>query len=136
MYLIKAYYNFGKYIITGGVVAMIASASIVALILPSQRLETIKGMKKGVGAYLVTLFGYRFVIMLIGGVSAEGLAAAFNQAIPTTSGTAMLGWMQNILWIASIMTPIGFVGMELKKMAQFEGAKRKDKAIQEIRDIR
>jgi len=136
MYLTKAYYNFGKYIITTGVVAMIVFSAVVAMILPSQRLETIKGMKKGVGIYLATLFGYRYVIMAIGGVSSEGLAAAFNQALPSTSGTAMLGWMQNILWIVSIMTPIGFAGMQLKKIAQFIGAKRKDKAIKEIRDIR
>lgn len=135
-YLSVAYYNFGKYIITSGVAAMLIVSAIVAKILPSQRIECISDMKKGLCSYVTFLFGYRFIIIIMQGVSAEDLSAAFNMSMPAASGTSMLGWLQNILWISSILIPVGLVGMQIKKIAQFMGAERKSKAIRKIRDIR
>lgn len=135
-YLSVAYYNFGKYIITTGVAAMLIVSAIVAKILPSQRMECISDMKKGLVSYVTLLFGYRFVIIMMQGVSSEDLSAAFNMSMPAPSGTSMLGWLQNFLWIASILIPIGLVGMQIKKIAQFFGTKKKSQAIREIRDIR
>lgn len=136
MYLSSVYYNFGKYIISTAVAVTIAVSAAVAIALPSQRDEVIKDMKKMLFLYLTALFGYRYIAMLLAGVSSEDLSAALNTALPGTSGTAMLGWLQTILWIAAIATPVGFIGMQLKKIGQYYGTKRKSQAASEIRDIR
>lgn len=135
-YLSKAYYNFGKYIITIGVAAVLIVSAIVAAILPAQRIECIKDMKKGLALYLTALFGYRFILMAMQGVSAEDLSAALNMSMPAASGTSMSGWLQNVLWIVSILTPVGLVGMQLKKISQFFGTQKKSAATRRIRDIR
>lgn len=136
MYLSSVYYNFGKYIISSAIAATIVISSFVAIILASQRIEVIKDMKKMLALYVSVLFAYRYIAMLLSGVSSEDLSAALNTALPGTSGTAMLGWLQTILWIAAIATPVGFCGMQLKKIGQFFGTKRKSQAIREIRDVR
>ncbi len=44
------------------------------------------------------------------------LMATYNQAIPVTSGLAFSGYLQTMLWITTIMTPVGFIFMEVKKV--------------------
>ena len=44
------------------------------------------------------------------------LMATYNQPIPVTSGAAFSGYLQTMLWITTIMTPVGFIVMEVKKL--------------------
>lgn len=136
MYLDKTYYNFGSKIITPMVAAMYVVGAFFAILLPSQRKETVNHTKWFVLGYLAIMFVYKFVIAAVGGITADNLAAAFNQAIPTTSGTAISGWLQNLLWIIAITYPIGFFTMQAKKIPQFIKTRSKAQAIRQIRDIR
>lgn len=136
MYLDKAYYNFGSKIITPLTAAMYVVGAVFAILLPSQRKETTNHTKWFVLGYLAIMFVYKFVIAAIGGVSSDSLAAAFNQSLPVTTGTAIAGWLQNLLWIIAITYPIGFFTMQAKKIPQFIKARNKNQAIRQIRDIR
>lgn len=136
MYLDKAYYNFGSNIITPLTAAMYIVGAAFAILLPSQRKETVNHTKWFVLGYLAIMFVYKFVIAAVSGVSSDSLAAAFNQSLPTTTGTAISGWLQNLLWIIAITYPIGFFTMQAKKIPQFIKARSKNRAIREIRDIR
>ena len=136
MYLDKAYYNFGSNIITPLTAAMYIVGAIFAVLLPSQKKETINHTKWFVLGYLAIMFVYKFVIVAVGGVSSDSLAAAFNQSLPATTGTAISGWLQNLLWIISITYPITFFTFQAKKIPQFIKAKSKNQAIRQIRDIR
>jgi len=79
---------------------------------------------------------YRYVIMIVAGVSADNLSASFGQAVASSSGAAILGWLQNLLWIIAITYPVGYFIFQGKKVPQFFGTRSKNKAIREIRDIR
>lgn len=136
VYDIKAYYNFGRYIIGPAIAIIWVITAFIALILPAQRLEVIHSCKVFCAGYVATIFGYKFLITAVSGISAENLSAAFNQALPTASGTSILGWLQTLLWIAGVMSPVGFIGMQCKRIGQFFGTKSKNAAIREIRDFR
>ena len=108
MYLDSAYYGFGSKIITPLTGAMWVVGAVFALILPSQREEIIRHTKWFILGYVGILFLYRYVIIAVSGVSADNLTAAFNQAIASSSATAVVGWLQNLLWIIAITYPIAF----------------------------
>ena len=136
LYLNSVYYNFGTKIITPLTGAMWILVAVLAILLPSQRHEIIKHTKWFVLGYLAILFVYRYVIMIVSGVSADNLSASFGQAVASSSGAAILGWLQNLLWIIAITYPVGYFVFQGKKLPQFFGTRSKNKAIREIRDIR
>ena len=136
MYLDSVYYGFGRKIITPLTGAMWIIGAFFALILPSQRDEIIKHTKWFILGYVGILFLYRYVIIAVSGVSADNLTAAFNQAIASSSATAVVGWLQNLLWIISITYPIAYFIFQAKKIPQFFGTRSKQRATREIRDIR
>lgn len=136
LYLDSAYYNFGAKIITPLTGAMWIVGAVIALVLPSQREEVIKHTKWFVLGYLAILFVYRYVIIFVGGVSADNLSASFGQSVAASSGAAILGWLQNLLWIIAITYPIGYFIFQGKKIPQFFGTRSKNRAIREIRDVR
>ena len=71
LYLDSAYYNFGSKIITPLTGAMWIVGAVLAILLPSQKHDIIKHTKWFVLGYLAILFIYRYVIILVSGVSAE-----------------------------------------------------------------
>ncbi|MCR5480343.1 MAG: hypothetical protein K6F27_10895 [Ruminococcus sp.] len=136
IYDIKAYYNFGKYILCPAVAIMFGVAFVVGLLLPSQRNEIAKSVKKFTAGYVTIIFLYKFVISAVAGVSAENFSAAFNQSLPATTGTTIVGWLQTLLWIAAVLGPIKEVTAICQRIGQFYGTKAKNKAIREARDFR
>ena len=76
LYLDSAYYNFGSKIITPLTGAMWIVGAVLAILLPSQKQDIIKHTKWFVLGYLAILFIYRYVIILVSGVSAENLSAS------------------------------------------------------------
>lgn len=136
IYDIKAYYNFGKNIICPAVAIMFGVAFVVGIILPAQRVEIAKSVKHFTAGYVTVLFLYKFVISAVSGISAENFAAAFNQSLPATTGTTIVGWLQTLLWIAAVLAPVKEVTAICSRIKQFYGTKSKDKAIREIRDYR
>ena len=84
LYLNSVYYNFGTKIITPLTGAMWILGAVLAILLPSQRQEIIKHTKWFVLGYLAILFVYRYVIMIVSGVSADNLSASFGQAVASS----------------------------------------------------
>ena len=136
LYLDTAYYGFGHKIITPLTGSMWIVGAVFALLLPSQREEIIRHTKWFILGYLGILFIYRYVIIAVSGVSADNLTAAFNQAVAASSATAVIGWLQNLLWIIAITYPIAYFIFQAKKIPQFFGTRSKRRAIRDIRDIR
>lgn len=73
---------------------------------------------------------------IVSGVSAEMIAASFNQSIPTSTGNAMPGYLQNLLWFSAIGIPIGQVGMQGKRLLQFHHNKSLQKTFGQKRGMR
>ena len=80
--------------------------------------------------------GLRYALQLISGVSTEMLIASYGQLVSLTGGSAVQGYIQNILWISAIMVPLGFIAMQAKKLVQFKRLSAKNKALDRIRSIR
>lgn len=127
---------FGTKLVAPLTAIMWASGVICAIIMPSHRESVLKETHVAVIGYLVAIISLKEVIALMSGVSSEDLMAAFGQAIPVTSGSAISGWLQNMMWIAAAMTPIGFVGMQVKRVFSFHREQSTQKTFDRIRGIR
>ena len=128
--------GFGSKIVAPLTGAMWAVGVITCLILPSHRASVLKTTHVTIGIYLITLFALKHIITLMSGVSSEVFMETFNQAIPVTSGSAVSGWLQNMMWITGVMTPIGFIGMQGKRIFTFRKNAAKETFMERIRGVR
>lgn len=136
LFVILRFANFGKILLGPLILLMWGSGIGCAIFLPSHRETIIRETMTTIGVYLVTLMGLRIAISLLSGVSSSMLAASFNQAIPETSGNTALGYIQNMLYIASILTPLGFCGMQFQRVYKLRRNANKKKFFDQVRDIR
>ncbi|MBO6230654.1 MAG: hypothetical protein IK990_15125 [Ruminiclostridium sp.] len=127
---------FGTELIAPLSAAIWVAGLVTGLILPSHRRTTLNETVIALVGYSVVLMGLRYALQLISGVSTEMLIASYGQIISLTGGSAVQGYIQNILWISAIMVPIGFIGMQAKKLVQFRRLMAKNKALDRIRSIR
>lgn len=128
--------GFGTKLIAPMAGIMWAVGAICALLLPSHRGGILTETHVAIAGYLATLVALKEIISMMSGVSSEMLMAAFNMAIPTTSGSAISGWLQTLMWITAAMTPIGFVGMQVKRVFSFKRNQSTQKTFDQLRGIR
>lgn len=116
MFTIDRFNLFGINIIAPLTGVMWGCGVIVGILQPSHRRSVLRETLITMGVYLVSMIVLKELVSTISGVSSEMLMATYNQAIPVTSGEAFSGYLQTMLWITAIMTPVGFVFMQLKKL--------------------
>lgn len=109
--------------------------AVSALIMKSQRTAIIKETFIAIGGYCASILGFRYGILLLSGVSVQMLMASYNTAITTVSGNTMLGYMQTAFQITAIMVPLGFIGMQIKRILTFKKTKEANKAFEQYRAI-
>lgn len=136
IWAISSFRAFGTELIAPLSAAIWMSGLITGLILPSHRKTTLNETVIALVGYSVLLMGLRYSLQLISGVSTEMLIASYGQIISLTGGSAVQGYIQNILWISAIMVPLGFVAMQAKKLVQFRRLVAKNKTLDRIRSIR
>lgn len=128
--------GFGTYLVAPLTGVMWCLGAVACLLLPSHRSSILNETHMTIGIYLITLFALKSIISIMSGVSSEMLMQTFNQSIPTTSGSAISGYLQNLMWITAVMTPVGFVGMQGKKIFTFRRKASKEKFMEQTRGIR
>lgn len=116
MFTIDRLNLFGINIVAPLTSVMWLSGIIVGLIQPSLRRATLRETHITIGVYLISITLFKELVASISGISSEMLMATYNQPIPVTSGAAFSGYLQTMLWITTIMTPVGFIIMEVKKL--------------------
>lgn len=126
---------FGAKLIAPLTAIMWSVGVICTFLMPSHRSSILTETHVTIGGYLVTLIAIKEIVAMMSGVSSEMMMAAFNQAIPITSGSAISGWLQNLLWIDAVMTPIAYVGMQVKRVFSFRKNNSKEKAFEQLRGI-
>ena len=136
MFAIDRFAAFGSNLIAPLTGVMWAAGAACALILPSHRSTILNETHVTIACYLLALTGIRELIALVSGVSSEMLMASYNQAIPLTSGSTVSGYLQTLLWISAIMTPLGFIGMQGKRIYSFRRKASKQKFFDQTRSIR
>lgn len=123
---------FGVNIIAPLTGIMWLTGAVVGFLQPSLRHSVLKETLITIGVYLISLIVFKELVSTISGVSSEMLMATYNQAIPVTSGEAFSGYMQTMLWITAIMTPVGFIFMQVKKVFTMRRTKEAKKTRDEL----
>ena len=119
--------------LTGG---MWMVGAFTAFMIPSQRTSICNETHGAIIGYLAGMWGLRLLVSLVAGTSNEQLMATYSQALPSSSGSTISGFIQTMLWITAVMVPVGFFTMEGKKLITFRKRMNKQKVIDNLRGIR
>lgn len=111
-------------------------SAICAVYISSQRTDIIRQAIITIGCYCGSMLVFRLLLSIVSGVSAQMLIASFDTPIGTAQNNTMTGYLQFAMWLTAVMTPIGFVGMQIKKVFTFKRLSTPEKAFNRIRSIR
>jgi hypothetical protein len=136
MLIISRFGAFGTNLLAPMAGGMWIFGAIVAFLIPSQRDSICNETHMTIIGYLIGMFGLRLLVSLVAGTSSEQLMATYNQAMPMSSGNTISGFIQTMLWITAVMVPIGFFGMEGKKVIMFRKRMSKQRIFDQLRGIR
>ena len=120
MFAISNFAAFGTKIICPLSGIMWLLGVIVAFLMPAQRKEVLNQTMILCAIYYLALLGLKAALAIASGASSEMIAASYDQAIPTATGNAIPGYLQNILWFTAFGVPIGQVSMQVKRLFQFK----------------
>lgn len=133
---ISVFANYGTYLMCPVIGGMWVVGLVVAFLMPSMRREVINQTLITITTYCLAMLGLRLMLNLTSGVSSEMISASFNTPIPTATGNALPGYIQNIMFFTTAGVPIGFVGMQGKRLLQFKHNQSLQKRMASVRGIR
>lgn len=136
MFTISQFGKFGSTILAPLIGVMWVGGVVCAWLIPSQRTSVLNETHITLAVYLLTLFAIRILIKMLSGVSSEMMQSAFNQPLPLTGGSTITGYLQTLMWITTVMTPLGFIGMQGKKVFTFRRKANKNKELERLRGYR
>ena len=136
IFVLNRFAVFGSSILAPLLGVMWACGVVCAILIPSQKISILNETHITIAIYLLTLVAVRAIIKMLSGVSSEMMMSAFNQAIPLTGGSTITGYMQTLMWITTVMTPLGFIGMQAKKVFTFRKKSNKNKELERLRGFR
>ena len=106
LFTISSFANFGTKLICPASGAMWIMGVIVATAMPSMRNATLVHSMTTITIYFLALLGLKMVLGVVSGVSAEMIAASYNQVIPTATGNTIPGYIQNLLWFTAVCSQL------------------------------
>lgn len=136
LFTISSFANFGTKLICPLSGAMWMVGFIVAFLMPSQRSEVLNSTLVTLSIYYLALLGLKILLAVVSGVSSEMIAASYNQAIPTSTGNAIPGYLQTMMWFTAVLLPIGEIGMQVKRLFQFKKNQTLQKTFSQVRGFR
>lgn len=136
IFSISIFSEFGIRLIAPFTAIMWGMGVVEGIIMGSQRKEILNQTLAFVGIYQITLLGWREAIKLVSNVTTEQIMASYNQVITLSQSSALPGYLQNALWMTAVGIPIGYIGMQGKRLFQFRKRMSKDKALRRYRSIR
>lgn len=136
IFVITEFAAFGSRLICPLSAIMWATGLLVAFFLPSMRHEVIMQTVRMNLIYYAALLGLKVVIGMVSGVSAEMIAATYDYAIPASTGNAVAGYLQNILYFTAVLTPVSFIAMQVKRLTGFARNASLQKTFGRVRSIR
>lgn len=136
LFTISNFANFGTKLICPLSGAMWAIGVIVALLMPSQRKEVLNQTMVVCAIYFLGLLGLKILLGIVSGVSSEMIAASYSQAIPTSTGNAIPGYLQTMMWFTAVLIPVGEISMQVKRLFQFKKSQTLQKTFGQKRSLR
>lgn len=136
LFTISNFASFGAKLICPLSGAMWMVGLIVAILMPSQRKEILNQTMMMILIYYVALLGLKLLLGVVSGVSSEMIAASYNQAIPTSTGNSIPGYLQTMMWFVAVLLPIGHISMQVKRLKDFKHKQTLNKTFGQKRGIR
>ncbi|MFR1888481.1 MAG: hypothetical protein ACLSX0_01760 [Anaerostipes caccae] len=136
MYTISTFAQFGRLLLAPLYGSMWAFGAACAFFMPSHRRTIIKETLMTCGIYGLSLVGLHKLMEVTSGVSGQMIAASYDTAITSVFGNTMIGYINNFIWMVSIITPIGFLCMQGKRLLQFKRNKDANKFYNQVRNVR
>lgn len=133
---IAIFKQFGRILMAPLIGIMWAVGAACAFWMPSQRKSIITETLTVIASYNASLLALRQLIAITSGVSSQMLMATFGQPLPTATANTIPGFLQNALYIASVMIPFSYLGMQGKRILQFKRSSDKRKVLRQLRGIR
>lgn len=136
LYTIARFKGMGTYLIAPAIAVMWLAGAVIAGWMPSHRKDILKETNVTIAGYCGSLIMFHTLIGITSGVSSEMLMATFNQPMATATSNAIPGYLQNALYMVSVLVPISFLSMQGKRVLSFRRNSAKAKIIQQLRNIR
>lgn len=134
--IINMFGDFGKNLVAPLTGLMWIVGDFCAILMPSHRNGIIKETLTTIGCYVLALAAFRALLILVSGVSTQQLMASIDQTIPLTYNNNISSFIQTALMITAVMTPIGFFGMQFKRLFTFRKQISKSKYFEQLRSLR
>lgn len=135
MFSINVFGNFGRLLMAPAIALMWMYGAFCALYLPAHRKAVIQESLAFIFSYNAALLALRQGIAITSGISTQMLAATFSQQVEMSTGNVLPGYLQNVLYIMSMMIPITFAGMQTRRLIQFRRGVNRKRAAERARGV-
>ena len=136
MFTIQNFANFGSKLLCPLIAAMWIVGFIVGIIMPAQRQEIVNQTLAMIAMYCGAMLGLKMLLAVVSGASSEMIAASYDQAIPMSTGNAIPGYLQTMMWFVALLMPIGDIGMQVKRLKDFKHNQNLQKTFGQVRGMR
>lgn len=136
LYVVYIYKGFGSKWILPSVSVMWCMGAFTSFMIKEKRESTAKETKYTILGFCLLILLYRFVLQQIAPISSTQLGASLNISIPSSSGIAATGLLQQLLVWISIMTPIGFLVLCANKFRTYSSRKSKNEETLNLKGIK
>ncbi len=136
MFVVQNFASFGTKLLCPLIAAMWIVGFVVALLMPSQRSDIINQTMGMIAIYCCALIGLKVLLAVVSGASSEMIAASYDQAIPMSTGNAIPGYLQTMMWFVAVLTPIGDIAMQAKRLKDFRKNQTLTKTFGRVRGYR
>lgn len=133
---INEFGDFGTKLLAPMIGIMWLVAAVCAIWVSAQRTDIIRQTIITIGCYCGSMLTFRILLSIVSGVSSQMLIASFDTPVGSATSNTMTGYLQFAMWLTAVMTPIGFVGIQVKKIFAFKRLVTPEKAFNRIRSIR
>lgn len=118
---VKLYSYLGRTIVLYASVATSGACLLTYFVVPMDRPNMIIAFKRNLLIYYGILIGAYFLTQNLNGIDASQLGASLGLNAGQTQNNAMQGWLTTAVQFAMFLSPIGFIGVEIKRIFVFWG---------------
>ena len=136
LFTIQNFANFGTKLLCPLIASMWLVGFVVGIIMPAQRREIVNQTLGMIAIYCGAMLGLKMLLAVVSGASSEMIAASYDQAIPMSTGNAIPGYLQTMMWFVAVLMPIGHIGMQAKRLKDFKHNKSLLRTMGQVRGIR
>ena len=136
LYTIQNFANFGSKLLCPLIAAMWIVGFVVGIIMPAQRREIVNQTLGMIAIYCGAMLGLKLLLAVVSGASSEMIAASYDQAIPMSTGNAIPGYLQTMMWFVAVLMPLGHIAMQAKRLKDFHHNKSLLRTMGQVRGQR